>query len=287
MISVIIPTYNRRKVILRAINSILRQRFSEYEIIIIDDGSKDDTRSLIETINDNRVKYFYIENSGAANAKNYGVSKARYQYIMFLDSDDEIIDINLLLEVKKEIDNGVEFICFSRLLKKLKNREVLEKFNDNLNLKDYILKYPLNYPGKPPYIIKKSLYKKTGGLNITTKWGEAISFWRKLFLLNPKTKIINRLSYIYYLDGNDNISKGHLYKENKIDLVYDSILLAFKEVEKFLNRQARVNWKVVLLLISILKRSEVKINLKKLAKENIVNIIKAFLYVIYKRLNKQ
>lgn len=69
--------------------------------------------------------------------------------------------------------------------------------------------------------------------------------------------------------------------------MYDSILLAFKEVEKFLNRQARVNWKVVLLLISILKRSEVKINLKKLAKENIVNIIKAFLYVIYKRLNKQ
>lgn len=287
MISVIIPTYNRQKVILRAINSILRQSFSEYEIIIIDDGSKDDTRSLIKTINDNRVTYFYIENSGAANAKNYGVSKAQYQYIMFLDSDDEIIDNNLLFEVKKEIDNGFEFICFSKLLKKFKNREVVEKFNNNLNLKDYILKYPLNYPGKPPYIIKKSLYSKAGGLKSNIKWGESIGFWRKLFLLNPKIKIINRLSYIYYLDGNDNISKGCLYKENKIDLVYESILLAFKEIEKFLNIQARVNWKVVLFLISILKKSDLKINFKNLAKENIIYIIKSFSYVFYKRIKKE
>lgn len=286
MISIIIPTYNREKVILRAVNSILQQSLSEYEIIIVDDGSKDNTRNLIKTISCNKIKYFYIENSGAANAKNYGVSKAKYEYIMFLDSDDEIIDTNLLYEVKKDIGNGCEFICCNRLLKKFKDREVIEKFNNNLNLKDYILNYPLNYPGKPPYIIKKSLYLKTGGLKRGIRWGEAIGFWRKLFLLNPKIKIINRLSYIYYLDGNDNISKGYLYRENKIDLVYNSIFLAFKEIEKFLNQQARVNWKVVLLLISILKKSDVKINFENLIKENVIYILKGFVYVFYKRINK-
>lgn len=286
MISIIITTYNRRKVILRAINSILKQSLFEYEIIVIDDGSKDNTKELIEKLKDDRINYFYIQNSGAANAKNYGVNKAKYKYIMFLDSDDEINDENLLVNVKKEIEQGFEFICFEKILKKFKNKEVIETFNKPENLKYYILKYPLNYPGKPPYIIKKSLYLKAGGLNTNIKWGEAIGFWRKLFLFNPKIKIMKGSSYVYYLTGDDNVSKGCLYKDKKIDLVYSSIYVSYKEIEKFLTRQERINWKIVLLLISILKKSEVKINFLNLIKENKVDILKGIIYVAFKRILK-
>ncbi|MUU06693.1 MAG: glycosyltransferase family 2 protein [Phascolarctobacterium sp.] len=62
MISIVIATYNREKTILRAIYSILNQKFDAYEIVIVDDGSKDNTKQIIENLNNEKIKYFYIEN---------------------------------------------------------------------------------------------------------------------------------------------------------------------------------------------------------------------------------
>ena len=88
--SVIIPTYNRSKSIKSAINSILNQSFQDFEVVVVDDGSTDNTRDVVSLLmeNDNRIRYFYKENEERSIARNYGISNARGKYVNFLDSDD-------------------------------------------------------------------------------------------------------------------------------------------------------------------------------------------------------
>jgi len=87
-ISVIIPTYNREGTIARAIDSVLAQEYPASEIIVIDDGSKDNTRRIVESYGGKVLRYVYQENEGVSAARNRGVNEARYQWIAFLDSDD-------------------------------------------------------------------------------------------------------------------------------------------------------------------------------------------------------
>ena len=87
-VSVIIPTYNRSGLVKEAVESVLAQTFKNLEVIVVDDGSTDDTRNVIEGIGDERVKYFHKQNGGVSSARNFGIQKAQGQYIAFLDSDD-------------------------------------------------------------------------------------------------------------------------------------------------------------------------------------------------------
>lgn len=86
--TVIVPTYNRANLLRRAIDSILAQTFKEFELIIVDDGSKDNTNEIVRTYEDKRIVYIYKENGGLNSARNRGLEKARGKYIAFCDSDD-------------------------------------------------------------------------------------------------------------------------------------------------------------------------------------------------------
>jgi glycosyltransferase involved in cell wall biosynthesis len=98
-VSVIIPTYNRGKFLSLAIRSVLAQTFSDFEIIVIDDGSTDDTSAIIKTIHDDRLIYIYQVNQGRSNARNHALRLARGGYITFLDSDDLYLPSKLELQV--------------------------------------------------------------------------------------------------------------------------------------------------------------------------------------------
>jgi glycosyltransferase involved in cell wall biosynthesis len=87
--SVIIPTFNRAHSIAKAIESVINQNFQNWELIIIDDGSKDHTQSVVEKYPDNRIKYHFQQNTERSQARNNGIKMAEGQYICFLDSDDE------------------------------------------------------------------------------------------------------------------------------------------------------------------------------------------------------
>ena len=87
-ISVIIPTYNRSALVKEAVESVLAQTLGDLEVLVVDDGSTDDTRKTIEAIKDKRVRYFYKENGGVSSARNIGLRQATGEYIAFLDSDD-------------------------------------------------------------------------------------------------------------------------------------------------------------------------------------------------------
>ncbi|MBF0253108.1 MAG: glycosyltransferase [Candidatus Omnitrophica bacterium] len=86
--SVIVPVYNRERFIDKCLQSILDQTFDDFEIIVVDDGSSDNTKSIITTFNDARIKYHYYEHSGVSSARNKGLHLASGKFIAFLDSDD-------------------------------------------------------------------------------------------------------------------------------------------------------------------------------------------------------
>ncbi len=89
IISIVIPTFNRAELLRRSLESLRKQSVSEFEVVIIDDGSTDGTKQMIESLGDDRLKYFYQPNRGRSVARNRGVEKADGQYVLFLDSDDE------------------------------------------------------------------------------------------------------------------------------------------------------------------------------------------------------
>lgn len=88
-VSIIIPTYNRAYCIERSIRSVLEQTYQEFELLIVDDGSSDNTQDVVNSIGDERIRYIPMpENKGAAAARNEGIRQAAYEYIAFQDSDD-------------------------------------------------------------------------------------------------------------------------------------------------------------------------------------------------------
>lgn len=100
MVSVLIPTFNRARVIRRCVDSALSQTYRPLEIIVVDDGSTDDTRAVLASYGD-KVVYIYQENAGLASARNVGLAVANGEYVAFLDSDD------LWMPWKLEVQVGI------------------------------------------------------------------------------------------------------------------------------------------------------------------------------------
>ena len=98
-VSIIVPVYNAEKYLERCVNSLRNQTLKDIEIIVVNDGTKDDSIKLIEeNFNDNRIKIFNKENGGLASARNFGIKKAKGEYLFFVDSDD-FIETDCLLDM--------------------------------------------------------------------------------------------------------------------------------------------------------------------------------------------
>jgi len=103
LISVIIPAYNSGKTILRAVDSVLNQTYKNIELIIINDGSTDNTLEILKNIQDSRIVVLNQENSGPSTARNLGINTAKGDFILFCDSDDKL-DGNIINEFIKTIE---------------------------------------------------------------------------------------------------------------------------------------------------------------------------------------
>jgi glycosyltransferase involved in cell wall biosynthesis len=141
-VSVIIPTYNRSQTIIRAITSVLNQTYQNFEILIIDDGSTDDTERVIELIEDERIRYHKLsKNSGGGSARNKGIELSEGIYIAFLDSDDEWQQYMLEICVQRYISLiNQDVILFSKLI--MDNKITKKIFPDSIyqdgDLSEYI-----------------------------------------------------------------------------------------------------------------------------------------------------
>ncbi len=127
--SIIIPTYNRASFIKNTINSVLQQTYKHFEVIVVDDGSTDNTGAIVKAIEDKRVSYYLKQNGERAAARNFGTSKAKGNYINFFDSDD-LLYLNHLATAKTIIDSAekIEVFHLGYDFKK-PSGELISKFN--------------------------------------------------------------------------------------------------------------------------------------------------------------
>lgn len=165
LISVIIPVYNAERYIERCISSILKQTYSNIEIIVIDDGSDDNTINIIknfEKMNDN-LKLFSQKNSGAYVARINGVQKSNGKYIMFVDADDWI-DENMVNSLWENSENGTIDYIMCGLIKEKNNKQniniVPNKKLRGKAIKKGVVSFFLNESISGPYckLIKRELF---------------------------------------------------------------------------------------------------------------------------------
>ncbi|RLA81465.1 MAG: glycosyl transferase [Epsilonproteobacteria bacterium] len=138
-ITVIIPTFNREKLLVKAINSVLNQTIKVDEIIVVDDGSIDNTKCVIENL---PIRYIYQENSGVSSARNQGIKKASNEWICFLDSDDIWIETKIEEQILFHKNNpnilfshtSEEWIFNGKIIKQKKHQQKPSGFCFNENI---------------------------------------------------------------------------------------------------------------------------------------------------------
>lgn len=135
LISVIIPVYNVQKYLEKCLNSVLNQTYKNLEILLIDDGSTDNSSKICEEykLKDSRIKVFHKENGGLSSARNYGIKEAKGIYITFIDSDDDIEEdyIEYLYKLLKKYNTKMS-ICSYNVIKN-------NKTNLGINLEEKLL----------------------------------------------------------------------------------------------------------------------------------------------------
>ncbi|MFH1458888.1 MAG: glycosyltransferase family 2 protein [Candidatus Omnitrophota bacterium] len=145
-VSIILPTYNRAQTLPRAIKSVLKQTFTDFELIIIDDASTDNTQSILAQFNEPRIKRIRLKNNyGTSGARNCGIMHSKGRYLAFIDSDDcwnnEKLKKQFLILDKSDHNVGVVFSAFWQIRDKKKKRMLYhQSFTDTKNIKGLLLR---------------------------------------------------------------------------------------------------------------------------------------------------
>lgn len=182
-ISVVIPTFNRSHTLKRALDSVLNQTLPAQEVIIIDDGSTDNTGALIQSYQDSLVpiRYFKKDNAGVSSARNLGIEKAVSEWVSFLDSDDEWLP--------QKLEKQVEFIEQNPGYKAVHGEEVWIRNGVRVNPHKKHKKYggrifknclPLCAISPSTIMIHKSVLEKTGLFRTDYPACEDYDLWLKL-----------------------------------------------------------------------------------------------------------
>ena len=180
LVSIIIPCYNAEKFITETIQSVLNQTFSEWELIILNDGSTDNSENKILQFQDKRIRYIPKHNTGVADTRNKGIELARGKYIAFLDADDLWKENNLEKKINL-LENSEYPVVFSDcIINDFENNIKTIDKGCNINIKKRLLEFIPNTIPVPPsnLILKKELSKKIGGfdthLSTSADWDFAV-----------------------------------------------------------------------------------------------------------------
>lgn len=195
--SVVIPAYNRANTIGRAISSVLEQSYQDFEVVVVDDGSTDSTKNVIQIVPSNQVKYFYQSNKGVSSARNLGVSNASGEYICFLDSDD-IVMPDWLLYFKQEIDSNLstDVVFCNCKVKRINGSE--EVLNALYPYKSYQKDESGIYLAGI-FTIRRNLFSQIGGFDEGLKFGEFTDLGFRIKKYQPKVSFVNYIGMVYFI----------------------------------------------------------------------------------------
>lgn len=212
LLSVIVPCYNSERYIHRCLESILKQTYSNLEVIVVNDGSTDKSEEIIKSINDSRIKYIYQDNSGVSAARNKGIENATGDFITFVDSDDTI-ELNMyevLFELINKYDADIAHCSYSKVvdgeIKKIGNTEKIYEM-DRDEAVDKLLSGGLFVGSNCNKIYKSELFENVRFDNkIKINEDVLINFF--LFVKSPKSVFIDKCLYNYfeYSDSSCHIS---------------------------------------------------------------------------------
>lgn len=169
LISIITPTYNRAELISRMIRSVIRQDYTNWELVIMDDGSTDNTDKVVNSFNDNRIKYYYTKNSGAGDKRNQGVENSSGGNIIFLDSDDEVKPNWLSTLLNAKTLQLADIVCCG--LEKYDHNENLVSVNLPRKLEGIFKNIEANYLAGT-LLLSKALFQDIGGYDISLESGQ-------------------------------------------------------------------------------------------------------------------
>ncbi|MBP3950070.1 glycosyltransferase family 2 protein [Bacillus suaedae] len=252
--TVIMPTYNRSAIMKEAIESVLKQTFSDFEIIVIDDHSTDDTEKVITDLNDERIIYKKnTRQKGGGGARNEGIFSAKGSWIAFLDDDDVWLEEKLEKFYERiaqaDAETGLVYSAFTYY--DFKQRKELKLYSHGKEgwIRDSLLY--TNWIGTYSAVaIESKLLKELDGLD------ESFSSYQDLELyvrVSEKAKVafINQSLTLYRVDNTDNISKSfekklngnlNFYTKYKEDIHKNKKNLHRVKSQLFLNALGAKNW---------------------------------------------
>lgn len=272
-VSIIVPVYNKEKFLDKLLKSLLDQSYKNIEILLIDDGSKDNSLKICKSYKDERIKVIHKENGGVSSARNIGLEIAKGDYIAFVDADDYIEKDY----IKKLVTNIKKYdICECGYNRVNEEGEILEKNilqNELLSDNYKIQKAYLNYNNTNDFLWNK-LFKKETLENIKFpkyKCSEDYLFIAKVFK-NVKSKITIPDTLYNYVSNEESVG-SEKFSEKKLDVIY-----AREEAFEFYENDLKY-----LVATQIMYQCKV---LYSIADEHSKKIIKEKAYKYYKYLYK-
>ncbi|MCB9217969.1 MAG: glycosyltransferase [Ignavibacteriales bacterium] len=216
MISVLLPVYNGEKYIRQSIQSILNQTYKDFEFLIIDDGSTDNTENVVKSFDDSRIKYIKKEHTGLADTLNYGLKIAKYDWVARMDADDISHPERLNEQVNLISDNYPNLIIatWAYVFKKKSILFSLETPTDDLILKKKLaLHSVINHP---TVLFNRNFIIANGGYNINYSSFQDYELW--LRIRNDATfKIISK-HLLLIRNCHDSLSKKSFNEKKKMIL---------------------------------------------------------------------
>lgn len=201
--SFIIPNYNNGKLIGRCIDSILNQNFKNFEIIVIDDKSTDDSLKILDKYK-NIILIKNKKNKGVSYSRNVGILKSTKKYIVFLDSDDYLKE-NYKKTILEQLENKIDLYIYDEIELKRNNRKVYSCNIEGIKtVKEILEKYPKEYLKAPvsywihnKIFIRSIIVKNNIKFNINKKAAEDQEFCYNYFSHIKNIKFINKELYYY------------------------------------------------------------------------------------------
>lgn len=237
-ISIIIPCFNVEQYLARCVDSVLSQSYSNFELLLVDDGSKDATAQIAidYTKKDDRVQYFYQNNAGVSNARNLGIEKAIGDKIVFIDADD-YVDSDILMRLKNAMedeDSGAISICGMNHVKKgivSKNDNYLKLLHQgktDLNKNEIVTLFDFENLSSPCCKLYNSEILKINNVrfNAAITYQEDLIFNLDYFRYVNKTILVPSFDY-YYIENET--SSSLKYHEN----LFDSLPIIFNQLESY------------------------------------------------------
>lgn len=224
-ISVVIPAYNAERTILETVASVLQQTFSDFELIVIDDGSRDRTVELLQSIKDERLKVFSYENGGLPVARNRGISRSTGEFITFVDADDLWTPDKLELQLAALQQHPEAGVAYSWTSCIDEQGELLFQYAPTFyegNVYAQLLIGDFIYSGSNT-MIRRQAIESAGEFDPTFKSCEDWDYWLRLAVRWPF--VVVRKHQILYRRSSGAMS-------SKIDVMKEAALIAIDKAYK-------------------------------------------------------